>query len=287
MKPKSIIYILIPASLLMAGLASAAPITFDVPPYALGSIGAVNGSTSNAPFTGQQGWSRSTSDGTGTIITTTTSGEYTGGFALDADTATARTYIGGKVGIVDLTGANSITFDTRFQSAQNTAGFFGDSEVGNDFDNADVGMIFGGVIGSGPMYRHAGFDPTINSAPSGTLTNGLWYRFSVLIGASISGNRSITMAVRDLTNATDLDINGGAGGNDWTFSVTDAQFGVAPESAVGGSVRVTRNNGANLAGIDNITFTAVPEPGTLALLGVGGLAIGLGVARRRWRIGSA
>ncbi len=277
MKPKGIIFFVIPALLLMAGLSSAAPITFDVPPYALGNIGALNGSTSNAPFTGQQGWSLSTSNGNGTIITTTASGEYGGGHALDGGTATGTTYIGGKLGIVDITGVNSVTFDARFQASGVTAGFFGGS---GNFDQTDFGMQFGGTGGSLPFYRDAAFGTQTN-APSGTLVNGDWYRYSVSIGASLAGNRSITMAVRDLTNGTDVDINGAGAGNDWTFSVTDAQFGVAPESAVGGAVRVTRNNGANLAGIDNLQLTAVPEPATIAFLASAVGLLGLRIARRR------
>ncbi len=292
MKPTSITFFIIPASLLMAGLTSAAPITFDVPPYSLGVIGALNGSTSNASFTGQQGWSLSTSDGTGTIATTTTSNEYIGGHALSANATASRTYIGGKLGVVEITGTNSITFDARYLSGGAiTAGF-----LGNDGDNlfdqsvaADTGMQFGGhgPSGSTVYYRDAGFG-TNQTIPgvTGNLTAGDWFRHIITIGEVSGGNRSITMSVRDLTTGTDLDLNGASGGNSITFSVGNSTFGVAPEAAVGGFIRIS-NPGGTTAAIDNLQFTAVPEPGTLALLGVGILAIGFGVARKRWRIGLA
>jgi hypothetical protein len=111
------------------------------------------------------------------------------------------------------------------------------------------------------------------------LTTGDWYRYSIAIGESLSGNRSITMALRNLTNGADVDLNGAGSGNTITFSVTDAQFGIAPENAVGGVVRVSGNG--NAAAIDNVTFTAVPEPTTIATLGAAVSLLGLHIARRR------
>jgi hypothetical protein len=87
------------------------------------------------------------------------------------------------------------------------------------------------------------------------------------------------MALRNLTNGADVDLNGAGSGNTITFSVTDAQFGIAPENAVGGVVRVSGNG--NAAAIDNVTFTAVPEPTTIATLGAAVGLLGLHIARRR------
>lgn len=279
MKSRKLNHLILPALLAMAGISSAALVTFETGQgYSVGSIGALNGGTTNAPFTGQQGWSLSTSNAPGSIITTTSSNEYIGGQAISVGAASS-TYIGGKLGIVETAVSSTITFDVRFESGVNVlVGYLGDN--GNNlFDqNLDTGMQFGGGGGQNPRYRDALFVNNQPLAPSGSLTTGEWYRYSVAIGQSISGNRSITMSVRNLTTAANLDINGAPAGNDWTFSVTDAQFGVAPENAVGGFVRISGTNTGTVAAIDNLRFTAIPEPSAALLGGLGMLCL---LLRRR------
>jgi hypothetical protein len=267
---------------LAASVANAATITFESP-YTTGAIGATNGSITNAPFTGQQGWSLSTSNGTGLIITTTTSGEYVGGQALSASTTAAdRTYIGGKLGIVNTAATNTITFDLRFQSNMVvTAGFLGDGDTDGRFDqNLDTGMQFG-VLNNSVHVRNALFGTnTTLTGITGGLSAGSWYRFNIIIGEVVGTNRSITMSVRDLTAGSTIDLNGASAGTDYSFSAAVSAFGVAPEDAVGGFVRVTQlNNGSDRSAIDNLSFTAIPEPST-ALLGALGL---LALLRRRRR----
>jgi hypothetical protein len=269
MQANSINRVLVPALMLIAGLSPAATITFETDQgYVAGSIAPVNGGSTNAPFDGQQGWSRSTSNGTGAIAATTASGEYVGGLALGS--GGTGTYIGGKRASVELTGYNSISFDAKYSTGIGV-GFLGDADSDGLFDQTETGLAFG-VGGSGVRFqvRYAGFGTEVLSGVSGTTGN--WYRFNALIGESIGGSRDLTLSAYNLTTGAFVDLNGAAPGNDWSLSVTDAQFGVAPESAVGGFVRLTGS-----AQVDNLRFTAIPEPSTILLGGIGLLAM----ARRR------
>jgi PEP-CTERM motif len=284
MKPKNPNYHIIAAFVMMTRLASAA-ITFESGEgYSNGTIATVNGSGSNAPYDGQQSWSRSTSTGTGGIFTTTSSGEYVGGKALSGGVSSgAETYIGGKTGIIETNVSNTITFDFRINSANATvsAGFLGnDGDSLFDLSSVDNGMQFG--ITAGQIYlRNQAFGTNVNLVDILEVV-GNWYHIAVTIGADISSNRSISISLRDLTTGTDIDLNGVSAGNNYTSSVTSANFGIAPESAVGGFVRITQdgssNNDGNRSAIDNLTFTAVPEPSSLALLAASGLCL---LRRRR------
>lgn len=93
--------------LLFPVLADGALVTFETTDgYAAGSLGVINShvpATTDAPYTNANGWSRSTSAGTGVIVTTTSSGEYVGGQALQGGSAANQTFIGGLKGIVELT----------------------------------------------------------------------------------------------------------------------------------------------------------------------------------------
>jgi len=102
---------------ILASPLHAATITFESP-YTVGDLsGSTNGGTTDAPFTGQQGWSLSTSNDTGGIIATSNSGEYVGGqamYAPDGSTSGSATYIGGQIGNFSVTTANTITFDVNY-----------------------------------------------------------------------------------------------------------------------------------------------------------------------------
>lgn len=275
MKSKKLNLLILPASLLMAGLSSAATITFETGQgYTAGSLGVVNGGGTNAPFDGQQGWSRSTSNSsTGVIATTANSGEYAGGQALTSGGNIS--YIGGKLGIVATTGSNTISFDTFGNNAVNI-GYMGDANGDGLYSQTpDSGMQFG-VAGGNAFVRRAEFG-TVLTPPgltTGVIASDKWYRWNIAIGEVVSGERSITMSVRNLTDGLALNLTGASPGNDFTFSVTSAAFGVAPEDAVGGFVRLTGENNF----IDNLSFTAIPEPSSALLGGIGVLLL---LRRRR------
>jgi hypothetical protein len=99
MKPESRLlrFLVLAASSLLAVSSAHADTTIDFESYTLGALTSSPNATTDRPFDGQDGWSRSTSANVGNIIATTTSGSYTGGQALTATTGTsAQTYIGAK-----------------------------------------------------------------------------------------------------------------------------------------------------------------------------------------------
>lgn len=70
------------------------------------------------------------------------------------------------------------------------------------------------------------------------------------------------------------DILGGSQNNKGAFYLSFFSFGADITS-----ITLTKNNSSDGVGFDNVTVGRVPEPGTLALLGLG--LAGLGIARRR------
>lgn len=117
------------------------------------------------------------------------------------------------------------------------------------------GLSFG--IGGTParfQYRDAGFSTEHTSGLAGI--SGHWYHHHLTIGASSGGNRSITLALRDLTAGTEFDFNPATPAIDnWTFTVTDAQFGTPPELSDGIFIRAT-----SASRIDNILATVASPP---------------------------
>ncbi|MCU0781219.1 MAG: autotransporter-associated beta strand repeat-containing protein, partial [Akkermansiaceae bacterium] len=224
-------------------------------PEADRNIAGVNGSSNDAPFDGTQGWSRSTSTtggGAGAAIhPTNSSGEYRGGQAIGANNN--NSYIGGKLGGIEVTGANTLTFDAPFNSGTQV-GFFSDADKDGLFDQSEAGMSWGfqgATIALG--YRDAGFGTVYGNFPG---TAGHWYRFTITIGGSTGSSRDIVMAVRNLTTGADYDFDAETAGiQPLAHTVTDAQFGVAPERADGIWVRTTSS-----ARIDNLRATSVEPP---------------------------
>lgn len=227
-------------------------------PPAPADLAPVHGGGTNAPYDGIKGWSRSTSSSAVRVVDTGSSGEYTGGQALG--TNGSGTMISGLRGIIEPAAANTITFDAQYATGI-AVGFMKDHDGDRLFDqgsagaNGDTGMGFG--VGGSPVSiqrRHAAFGTEVLSPLGGTVGN--WYRFSITIGPDNAGSRTVTMAVRNLTTATDLDfVSGTTGIQPWTFSVTSAALGAAPEEADGVFVRLT-----GAAKVDKLRVTAVGTP---------------------------
>jgi hypothetical protein len=274
MKMRNTLLTCLPVFAALAPLSAGAVITFETAEgyTAPVSFGPVNGSTVNAPFTGLNGWSASTSTSQGQVVATTGSGEYVGGQALTA--GGTGTYIGGLRGGLQYTGVNSIAFDAQYATGIGV-GFLGDYDGDGFFDqgsggaNGDPGLAFG--VGGSPARfeaRYASFGTELFNPANLQGTGGNWYHFNALIGDSLSGSREITLSVYNLTTSTLVDLNGAADGTDWKFNLTDAQFGVAPEAALGVFVRLT-----SAAKVDNLLLTVVPEPAAIQLFGLGLLAL--------------
>lgn len=246
-------------------------------PAAPADIAPVNPPGSNAPYNGTKGWSRSASSSAGRVLASVSAGEYSGGQALS--TNGSGTYIGGLKGIVRPAAVRTIAFDAQYNSGI-TVGFMKDADGDDLFDATDVGMGFGvgGATTVRFQRRAAAFGAETASPLAGS--GGHWYRFLVTIGDSVGGSRAITMAVRNLTTASDLDFDGAtAGVQPWSFSVTDAEFGPAPENADGVFVRLT-----GAAKVDNLRATVAGSPNEARIDGFPGLPpSGLPPASRQTR----
>jgi autotransporter-associated beta strand protein len=234
----------------------AGTITFETDqsyPAATTELAGVNADANGAAFSGTQGWSLSTSSVGASVQATASSGEYVHSQAIG--TSGSGTYVGGIKNVIQYTGSNTITFDAPYYTGT-SIGFMKDLDNDGLFDGNESGMAFG--IGGSPakfQYRDAAFGPE-NFGATFTGTAGHWYHFSITIGDSVGGSRSITMAVRNLTTGVDFDFDAGTAGiQPWTFSVTDAQFGAAPEVSDGLFTRMTTP-----ARIDNLRVTSVNPP---------------------------
>lgn len=263
-----------PVILPLAMLFSAAPIaraaittiTFESPDYTTASpLSTGTGVTTNRTFDGQQGWSQSTSSHAGQIITTTTSGSYTGGQGLTANTssATDQTYIGAKA-----SGAfDSFVFDFRYQVKELGLGGWNDDDADSLFDQSEAEFMAGTVTISTTTsfgLRAAGFGTRLSTGTSGTAGN--WYRMTVTPDFA---NLQVTLGVFNLTSNSAVSLASSV------FTLTGAEFGVNPTAYEGITARVTSNSGA-VATLDNIHL--IPEPATALLGGLGMLAM---LRRRR------
>jgi hypothetical protein len=272
-------------SVALAPLAVAAPqalgamITFESPAYlATGNPSNSNVANWTNPLAGQNSWSTSTSNSPGQVFTTSTSGEYTGGQAARGDAFTGtnnKTYIGANSAY---TVAKSYSFDVQWAAAEAGVGGWIDENNDNVFQQAEAQFHAGIALVSGTTVqfgiRPDAFGATrVLSGVSGTTNH--WYRVSVQIGDTVGGNTPVTLAVRNLTTAADVDFDAGtAGTQNWTTTLTTVQFGGSVSDYDGLLVRST-----GTAAIDNIDVIAVPEPAALAALA--GASLGLASRRRR------
>ena len=245
-------------------------------PYTIGALSSTPGTTTNRPFDGQQGWSKSTSGNGGQIITTTTSGSYAGSQALTGSTAasagSADTYIGGK----SIGPMTSLVFDFRYYGVELGIGGWNDTVLNPAFfDQSEAQFMAGIVATSGTTYgfglRGAGFLSTggnyngrFSTGTTGTV--GDWYRMTVTPDFA---NLQVSLAVYNLTTSAAVTLATS------TFTLTGAQFGVDPAAYEGISARVTSHASAP-AVLDNINV--IPEPAAALLGGLGMLSL---LRRRR------
>jgi alpha-glucosidase len=218
-------------------------------PAANAEIAAVHRNPGGSPFSGAKGWALSTADSPGRVLATGDSGDYAGGQALGSNGK--GTYIGGLKGAIEPAAAHTISFDARYHTGISVA-FMRDADGDGRFDPGETGMSFGVGGATAVRFQHRAANSGTETASPLAGTNGHWYRFRITIGDSVEGKRAITMAVRNLSTQTDLDFElTTAGTQPWSFSVTDADFGPAPETADGVFVRLTGS-----AKVDNLRATA-------------------------------
>ncbi|MGC3957795.1 MAG: glycoside hydrolase family 97 N-terminal domain-containing protein [Verrucomicrobiota bacterium] len=232
---------------------------FEPPFYALGTVANTTATgASNAQFTGQQGWSQSTSGGKGAIVTTTTSGLYQGGQALGSGDS-GNAYIGANTNVVL---GKKFRFDL-FAPSGNKAGVAGFVDVNQDglFSQGESG-VFAGVNDSGGV-SYFGFRDSI--AGGTTYSSGVaagttnWYRITVTLDDTA---RTASMEVINLSaGGVAADLNGIGAGTAFTKTWTAGQW-ISPTNYVG---TLARASGTLL--IDNIlvVMPVVTVPVTLEL----------------------
>ena len=217
---------------------AATDITFESP-YTLTALSSTPNTATDRPFDGQQGWSLSTSTSGGNIITTTTSGSYTGGQGLTASTTTTdQTYIGAKAGVA----LTTFSFDFRYQAKELGVGGWNDDDADGKFDQTEAEYLPGIVATSASSYafglRAAGFVSTggtysgrFSTGTSGTVGN--WYRMTVTPDFV---NHKVSLAVHDLTNNLAVTLATS------TFTLSAAEFGGDPAAYDGVAARVTSSS---------------------------------------------
>jgi hypothetical protein len=247
---------------------SATVITFDS--YTPGPLASVGAATNNN-FSGQDGWSKSSSSNAGQIVAFPNSGAYAGGQALAAyTTTTQQTYIGAK----ETAGFESFSFDLRYYVGQEmgVGGWF-DSDNDGLFDQSEAQFMGGTVvIGGATVFgiRGASFAGTGGPSNNGRYSSGFtgvagnWYRITVSPDFATLG---VLLSIFDLTTETSV-------ATDVSVNLSAAHFGANPALYDGVAVRSTGSTASPTA-LDNLTL--IPEPSTTLLLGLAGL----GLLRRR------
>jgi hypothetical protein len=239
---------------------------FESPTYSTGNL--TTGATSvttGATFTGLNGWSQSGSGGPGAIVTTTTSGLYTGGQALGSGNS-GNAYIGVNNSFAL---GSSFYFDLLAPVA-NKGGVSGFADLNSDgnVSYSPENGIFAGVLDSGGSSRFAFRDLAIggSSYGSGVAANTTdWYRISVTLDDS---TWTATMNVINLTlGGTVVDLDPSTSATSFSHTWTGGTGWIPTTSWTGTGARAS---GTIL--IDNITST-VPEPSAIAMLLLGGAGL--------------
>ncbi|MCW1925052.1 glycoside hydrolase family 97 protein [Luteolibacter arcticus] len=222
-------------------------------PAANADIAVISSNANGQPYTGSKGWSLASSGSPGRVLATQDSGDYVGGQALG--TNGSSTYVGGVKGIIEPAAACTLSFDAQYNTGISVA-FMKDVDGDGLFDATDTGMSFG--IGGASTVRFQRRGPNFGTETASPLagSGGQWYRFLITFGTSNAGSRPVTMAVRNLTTGIDLDFDSATAGiQPWSFNVTAAELGPAPETADGVFVRLT-----GAAKIDNLRATIIGTP---------------------------
>lgn len=244
---------LIPSILCLAAGPAAATTLIDFETYALDSDLATNG------------WSLSGTDSSAvTVVSTTTSGAYIGGRAIQTD-AGGSTVAGI---LVTQSGITGLQVDMLWDYADRvdppstpTLQLVGWDDSGSDgiFASGEREAGFA-MDNTTPDFEFLSGGSELDGDTSTTFSADIWYRLTMTWSAPDgAGDRMVTLNGYDLTNNASLGVVN-------SMTMTAAQFGPDPSEWDGVAVRMTRGT------FDNIQVIPEPSVGFLSLM-AGGLVL--------------
>ncbi len=243
--------------------AGATFIDFDNPAYTPGSL-----------LTGQpDAWGPNTGSAplAPSVVDTSTLGLNNGNAICYYTTVDAQRggYIGGTP--VNTYNSETGTMQADFYFQNHTAmnlnvfGWIDLNASGTYNANSEASVQFG-FGGDNRFYIRAAAFGADNFGLGATASDNTWYRITAHLNP---GTNSVTLTAIDLT--TNLAVDTKAGGGDLTFTSANMFSNGLPSAYTGTGVRVDIGTASlgKYRMIDNIGGAAIPEPSTLALLGMG------------------
>lgn len=196
------------------------------------------------------------------------------------------------------TTAKSATFDPDGDNIYGSDGYFvGYSAIGASnttteltLDNVSSISYISSVTSSSPFFASDGYANIDNPAAAGEINAGLYYNAGTKFNFTVSENTEFVLAVivgdgvSDGVSSIAVNQTVGSGAGTATNSGFATVDGVVEyvffniNAAAGDQFEVVTTVANGNQGISGLGFEVVPEPSSLALLGLGGLLVG---ARRR------